>query len=460
MLKQENYQVNAVWHRLQHEIVEAGLCTHCGACVGLAPGHLQMQQTAAGPLPAPVPGGRTVHLNEQAWAACPGKGVDYPGLHEYLFGQQPQSGLIGCYRRTFVGYAAPEDVRRAGASGGVITQTLLYLLESGQIDGAVVVQQGSTTPYLAAPRIATTRDEILASAQSVYQPVPVNSILGKMAQFNGRLAYVGLPDQVASLRELQRHGHPGAQKVDFVLGPYVGTNMYLEAIASYLRAHDVHSLDDIAELKYRDGEWPGHLMIRLHDGRVFKAEKFYYNYLIPFFITQHTLLSVDFTNELTDISVGDAWHPRFEAKGEGFSVVVARSEKGEHLLQEIADAGLAVLEETSLADALSMHGHMIDFKKRGTFIRLAWRKKMGQRVPEFGYRPVAIPASRQFVELVISSIFLVCGTPLARKIVEKIPLTIIGPLFDTLRKTWKNMSKPTKRKGLATIKFKTMEIKD
>ncbi len=457
MLKQDTYQVNAVWQRLKNDVVKAGLCTHCGACVGLAQGHLQMQQTVAGPLPTQVPGGKTVHLNEQAWAACPGKGVDYPGLTDHLFGQQPQNGLIGCYRHTFVGYAGPEDVRRAGASGGVITQTLLYLLEAGRIDGAVVVQQGRTIPYLAEPVIATTRAEILAGAQSVYQPVPVNSILGEMAQFNGRLAYVGLPDHVASLRELQRQGHPGAQKVDFVLGPYVGTNMYLEAIASYLRANGVDSLDEIAELKYRDGEWPGYLMIRLKDGRVFKAEKFYYNYLIPFFITHHTLLSVDFTNELTDISVGDAWHPRFEAKGEGFSVVVARTKKGENLLREMADAGLAVLEETSLEDALSMHGHMIDFKKRGTFIRMAWRKKMGRRVPDFGYRPVTMPASRQFVELVISSIFLVCGTPLARKIVEKIPLTIIGPLFDSLRKTWKNLSKPTKRKGLANVEFKIID---
>ena len=453
MQRREDYQVNAVWQRLQDEVLAAGLCTHCGACAGLAQGHVQMQQTLQGPLPVQMVGGKTVHLDENAWVACPGKGVDYPGLTQQLFGQLPENWLIGCYRRTYVGYAGSEDVRRAGASGGVITQTLLYLLETGKIDGAVVVQQGHTVPYLAEAVIATTREQILAGAQSVYQPVPVNAILGEMARFNGRLAYVGLPDQVASLRVLQGQGHPGAKKVDYVLGPYVGTNMYLEAMASYLRANGIHSLEEIAELKYRDGEWPGYLMIRLKDGRVFKAEKFYYNYLIPFFITNSTLLSVDFTNELTDISVGDAWHPRFEAKGEGFSVVVARTEKGDALLQEMAAAGLAVLDETSLEDALSMHGHMIDFKKRGTFIRIAWRQKAGKRVPQFGYHPADMPISRKLVEIVISSIFAVCGTALARKIVEKIPLTIIGPMFNTFRKTWKNLSKPTKRRGLANVEF-------
>ncbi|MCZ7666240.1 MAG: hypothetical protein M5U34_02845 [Chloroflexi bacterium] len=57
------------------------------------------------------------------------------------------------------------------------------------------------------------------------------------------------------------------------------------------------------------------------------------------------------------------------------------------------------------------------------------------------------------MEGVISTIFMVCGTSLARKIVEQIPLNIIGPLFDALRKTWKNLSRPTKRKGLAQVEF-------
>ncbi len=118
-----------------------------------------------------------------------------------------------------------------------------------------------------------------------------------------------------------------------------------------------------------------------------RAEKFYYNYLIPFYITRSTLLSVDFTNELTDISVGDAWHPDYEKLGQGFSVVVARTEKGENLLREMQAVGVFALEETTVERALSMHGHMIDFKKRGAFIRMGWRRTLGQRVPEYGYRP-------------------------------------------------------------------------
>lgn len=443
-------QQDTVLDRLRREVIQAGLCTHCGTCIGLAQGALAMLETKQGPLPMPV---AQTALPSAAYQACPGKGLNYPGLAEQVFGQLPENWLAGCYRRVYVGYSAVPDIRRGGASGGVITQTLVYLLRQGLIQGAVVVKQGQPEPWQAEAIIARTEDELIACSQSVYAPIPVNAVLGQMEQFDGRLAYVGLPDQVASLRRLQQLGHPGALKVDYVLGPYTGTNMYFDSIRSYLRSNGVRSVEDIAVLKYREGEWPGYLYIKTRDGKELRAEKFYYNYLIPFYITQSTLFSVDFTNELTDISVGDAWHPRYEAERKGFSVVMARSQKGEDLLHAMQRDSVVVLEDIALDEALSMHGHMLDFKKRGAFIRMNWRKAAGGRIPDYGYCPKRIPLSRVLVEVVISAIFAVCGTGVARRLVEVVPISVMGPLFNTLRKTWKNASKPVKRKGIRDIEF-------
>ena len=189
--------------------------------------------------------------------------------------------------------------------------------------------------------------------------------------------------------------------------------------------------------------------LRLKTGKVLKAEKFYYNYLIPFFITKSSLLSVDFTNELTDISVGDAWHPKYEKQRKGFSIVIARTDVGKQLLEEMQKKDLVGLESISEEDALGMHGHMIDFKKRGAFIRFKFRKMFGKKIPDFGYLPRKISLGRIMIEVVVSGIFLLGKTVIARNIVEIIPIKIIGPLFNTFRKSWKNMSKPVKRKGLS-----------
>ena len=78
---------------------------------------------------------------------------------------------------------------------------------------------------------------------------------------------------------------------------------------------------------------------------------------------------------------------------------------------------------------------------------------MGKQIPDYGYSPKHIPVSRKLVEVIVSLAFAMCGTRIARKLVEFMPFGIIGPLFDTVRKVWKSVSKPTKRGGLHNLEF-------
>ena len=188
----------------------------------------------------------------------------------------------------------------------------------------------------------------------------------------------------------------------------------------------------------------------MKDGRVLQADKFYYNYLIPFYLTSSSLQAVDFSNELTDISVGDAWSPKYEKEKKGFSVILSRSEVGEAIIKNMMKEGLLSAEGISIDEALDMHGHMIDFKKRGSFLR----NKRKSIQPFYGYEPVEISLARKTVERILQIVFIIGRSNLARSAVEKIPLKIVGSCFNLIRKSWKALSKPTKRKGLKTIKFK------
>jgi len=225
------------------------------------------------------------------------------------------------------------------------------------------------------------------------------------------------------------------------------------ALRCYLRAKGVRDDEPITSLEWRAGEWPGYLEIRTASGKVVRSKKVYYNFLIPFFITQQSLQDVDFTNEFCDLSVGDAWSPKFESQGGGHSVIVTRSEGMERIVREMTRAGLLATEAVDPLEALEMHGHMLDFKKRGSFIRNRMRTLVGKRAPSFGVRPEKIPLSRIAVELVVSGLFLAARTRLARKLVEYVPEELIGPLFDRLRLAWKSASKPTKRRGLADFRM-------
>lgn len=434
--------------QLQTKVIGAGLCTGCGACVGLdASGQSRMQDTPLGPMPQLAATGR---FTAGPFATCPSTGIDYPDLYRRFYGALPKNWLTGPTIAVRTGFAADETIRRNGASGGVLTRVLIYLLEEKLVDAVIVVRQGIPTPEQARAVFATSRAEILAAAQSVYVPV---ATLDKLRELEPgkRYAMTCLPDQAATLRQLQLAGHPQARQVRFVLGPYTGTAMYPAAIRSFLRSGGVRKDDAITSLKWRAGEWPGYLEIKTASGRVLRSNKFYYNYLIPFFITRNSLLNMDFANEFCDLSVGDAWSPKFEKAGGGHSVITTRTPELEEILQRMIAAGLISAQPVDELEATEMHGHMIDFKKRGGYLRNRLRRALGRRAMDFGLRPEPLPAGRVLVELVISTIFSLAGTPFARWMLSHIPEHIIGPLFNRLRLTWKAASKPTKRKGLGNL---------
>lgn len=435
---------------LRRRVIRPGLCTGCGACVGLeTTGSAMMQETPLGPIPHFSEGTRLPLL---AYECCPGKGLDYPQLHTRVYGQPPANWLTGPTLAVRTGHASDASVRRNGASGGVLTQVLIYLLEQNLIDAAVVVRQGVPTPAEARAVFATTREEILAAAQSVYIPV---ATLDRLRDFEPgkRYAMACLPDQAAALRCLQQAGDPRALQVRYLVGPYTGTAMYPAAIRSFLRSCGVSAWDEITSLKWRAGEWPGYLEVKTASGRLIRSNKFYYNYLIPFFITRNSLQNMDFANEFCDLSVGDAWSPRFESAGGGHSVITTRTPAMEEIVATMAARGILTVEPVEELKATEMHGHMIDFKKRGGYIRNRLRRCLGRPAADFGMKPDPLPASRVLVELVISTIFFLAGTPVCRWLVEHIPERIIGPFFNRLRLLWKAASKPTKRKGLGALKM-------
>lgn len=439
-----------IFSELKKKVIDAGLCTHCGTCVGLDD-KIAFVESKKGPVPAISD--EDHEIDKAIWEACPGKGLNYAELNKVVFGKTPQNWLIGNCRKTWVGFSKDPEIRQRGASGGVITQLLVYLLEKKFIKGAIVLKQGIPKPWLAEPIIATTRKEIIDCSQSVYAPIPVNTILKSISEFEGKVAYVGLPDQLASIRKLQSMGHHSVMNIVYLIGPYVGINMYSSAVLKFARSNGIKNADDIKEVKYRDGEWPGFLRITDKSGHSVKAEKFYYNYLLPFYITNSTLYSIDFANDFTDISVGDAWSPVYEKQGKGFAVIVARNKKAQDLLEKMKEENRLSLDEKTLEEILNMHGHMFDFKKRGAFVRMSFRKLFGKKIPDYGIWPQQLGLLRYLVEIFIYGVILLCSNNIARALLGLIPVKLIGRFFNFSRKSWKNISKPTKRKGLQNQQY-------
>jgi coenzyme F420 hydrogenase subunit beta len=430
---------------LIQQVVTKGTCIGCGLCVGMDETEKSfMADTPEGPRPVV---NESHEIPELFTQCCPGHRLDYPNLYQLHFGKYPDSWLTGVIYGVYTGFCTEEGIRRNSSSGGVITAVLCSLLESDQIDAAIVVMQGIPEPEKASVVIVNTTADILSASQSVYVPVSTLDILNKLDP-EKKYAITCLPEQSAALRVLQKHGHVKALSIKYILGPYTGTAIYPAAINTFKRINGIKKDDHVTSLKWRAGEWPGYLEIITQSGRVLRSPKVYYNFLIPFFVTSASLQSMDFANEFADLAVGDAWSQGFEAQGQGFSVVVSRNEKMTALLEDLRQKGVLSLTPEPVDTASSMHGHMIDFKKRGSYIRNRMRKMLYLKAPDFCYKPARIGLSRILVEVVISSIFVLGKTPLFRLFLYLLPERVIGPLFNFLRLKWKKISKKTKRQGL------------
>jgi coenzyme F420 hydrogenase subunit beta len=430
------------------KVINGGLCNRCGSCVGLSGGKIVFENKEERYLPQIIES-LDAETMQTILQACSGKAFDFPGNRGHFFGNETPSHIYtGAYREISIGFCTDPAIRLNAASGGIITSMLVYLLRTGEIDGAVVLGMSKEKPWLTQPYIATTETEILASAQSKYIISSINEILPEIGEFKGKLAYVGLPGQVQSIRALQRIDHPWVRNIKYVFGPFYGNTLHFSSVRSFMRSYGEHDYTQIQKLYFRHGEWPGNMRVELASGRVLQLKKFHANYLIPFHIVKNSLICTDLTNEFTDVSGGDAWAPVYEERGKGFSMIIARSEKGEALLQKMKEGGFLELTPITLEESIAMHSHGYDLKKRGAFIRMKFMKKMGMMVPDYGYEIKGFSVSRYFMEAIIDLMFLVLATAPARWMVEKFSPVFIGKVFERSRTMWKKSTKNIKRQDL------------
>jgi len=429
-------------------IMGSELCNRCGTCVALSEGKIafrgkekkyrpRMLEELSGPQADRI-------LN-----ACAGKTFSFPAYRDHFYPDPAHyHPYIGPYENLFIGHSTDPEVRLNAGSGGILSAVLIYLLDKKMIDGAIVTRMSEEKPWLTEPFIAKTRDEILEAAQSKYIVTSVNEILTESRHFAGNLAFVGLPGQVQSIRKLQKAGDTSVANIRYIFGPFYGNTLYFSSVISFIRSYGEKNFRQIRRLWFRYGEWPGNMRVEMNSGKTYELKKFHANYLIPFHILKNSLFCTDLANEFTDISGGDAWSPKYEERGQGYSIIIPRSKSGKKIIDEMTREGRLEVLPCSEEESITMHSHGYDLKKRGSFIRIGFRKLFLRPVPDYGYRLSGFPASRYFMELLISSLFLLLGSWPARRIVELFKPEFIGRFFERTRTTWKKSTHSIKRKKL------------
>jgi len=91
----------------------------------------------------------------------------------------------------------------------------------------------------------------------------------------------------------------------------------------------------------------------------------------------------DHTNELADISLGDAWLPELKHERIGESIVVVRTSKGEEFLSKASSSGVISLRPIECEQVKRSQAGPLKFKKDDLGTRLSMIESRGMNIPDF-----------------------------------------------------------------------------
>jgi len=373
-------------HRNVDMVFKSGLCTGCSTCAAICPQDcIEMSINRAKGLIEPVVDLERCTQCGLCVQVCPGWQLDIASLSP-TYESAEIVPVLGKVSAAFIGCSCDDGVRVPAASGGMVSEVLIYLLEQGLIDGAIVTRMNSQHPLEAETFIAKSQEEILSARKSKYCPVPACSILKEVLASEERYAFVGLPCHVAAVRKAQLQNRDLVARLPYILGLFCSRTPNAHATRHLLYNLGIDP-QDVQSIDYRGEGHPGKLRIRTKNGSETVVDHLDYKYwgytFFKFFKPMRCWLCPDHSAELADISFADNWTNLEPFKGDikGSSTIVARTPHSVELLQSMVGEGRVVLYPIPVHSVVESQ-HLVN--KSNVPPRLWIWRKTGHVVPDLG----------------------------------------------------------------------------
>jgi coenzyme F420 hydrogenase subunit beta len=315
------------------EVHEKNMCGSCGGCVSFCSAH-ELKAIEMGK------DGKPFFINEEnclkcgiCYDICPQIDIFDDELQEKFIWKLP----IGNYQRITIARAKNDEIRSLATDGGVVTSLLIYMLEQKIIDGAIVSKKAGA--FNREPMIASSREDLLAAAGSRFAELSHVEELGKYTTYSQtlhglkglknmdltRIAVVGTPCQIHTIRKMQILNVLPSHVVKFTIGLFCMENFSFDELARQKLEEEMNiNLNDIVKINIKED-----LIIDLKDGRRVN---------IPFedidkLVRPACMVCTDFANDFADISVGGLGAP------DGYTTTMLRTDIGLKRYEEAIERG-------------------------------------------------------------------------------------------------------------------------
>lgn len=332
---------------------------------------------------------------------CPGLGVNLVHIakEEFADEQTKTDKWGGRYLKCFTGHSNDEDIRYHCASGGMVSQFLIFLLEKGYIDGAVVTAFDPKNELLVHSYIAHNREEVLQAKSSKYAPVSLHGMAQAIKQEKGtRYVIVGLPCHIQGFRKLEAIDRKLREKVIGHFAIYCSSGRTFYLTEHVFKERGIRK-EDLAYFAYRDEGCLGFLVAKqrrdirvtnsnsetvLYEKNEVYKERYqsYYHPLRSFFIPRRCLFCIDHYGELGDVCFGDIHIKPYMDDKIGINSLVVRKRQWLNLLEEAKSECFITLNEISV-ETLNASQQMAGKKKGRNERFIVLNKRLGRVMPEY-----------------------------------------------------------------------------
>ncbi len=301
--------------------MDAGLCTHCGACVNLCPYFISHNdQVVVRDVCSKREGG--------CLDICPRLPTDLPALSGLFFDEKDLTPEAGAIKAFHITRAADKETRENAQHGGTVTALIDLALKEGLIDAAVLA--GAGEPFSPAGVAVARSDQPGRWSKSRFVVSPNVAAFNELAQGQARsIGIVATPCQALALAKMRNSRNPrireNSKKLRLVIGLFCGWAFTSTALKELL-AGKIKDIDSIIGMDIPPSKY-NVLDVFTKDGKASISLDEVQKCVRP---ACHSCS--DMTAEFSDISVGSARLPEGWEEARSWNQVIVRTEAGQKLM--------------------------------------------------------------------------------------------------------------------------------
>ena len=363
------------------QIAEWRLCLGCGACAYICPERRVRLVDIVEEGIRPVVGSDDCASCVDCLKVCPGFESDHTEINRRTGVISELTQSCGPVLELWEGHATDEEIRFAGASGGVITALALYCLEREAMYGVLHIGMDPQDALRNRTMMSRTRAELLRNTGSRYAPASACDGLHLIESAPAECVFIGQPAEVTALRKAELLRPVLGQKVGLTISFFCAGSPATQGTLDLLKKMGIDA-SEVQDLRYRGMGWPGMFSATLK-GEAKRVQQMSYQEswgAIQACRPLSTHLCPDGTGEDADISCGDPWYRGTSKDEPGLSLILVRTETGRRLLQGAMAAGHLALEPAEPWQLMRSQKNLM-IKRGAVGGRIATMKALGLPVP-------------------------------------------------------------------------------